>query len=89
MTKSNLLPYLEATFAATVWGASFIATKVALNDVSPITIVWLRFGMGLLVLGAAGAGLDMGDGFPTDEDGGVAEGLAVVDCSIGLAPLSW
>ena len=53
MTKSNLLPYLEATFAATVWGASFIATKVALNDVSPITIVWLRFGMGLLVLGAA------------------------------------
>jgi len=53
MTKSNLLPYLEATFAAVVWGASFIATKVALNDVSPITIVWLRFGMGLLVLGAA------------------------------------
>lgn len=53
MTKSNLLPYFEATFAAVVWGASFIATKVALKDVSPITIVWLRFGMGLLVLGAA------------------------------------
>lgn len=53
MTKSNFLPYLEATFAATVWGASFIATKVALQDVSPVTIVWLRFGMGLLVLGAA------------------------------------
>ena len=48
-----MLPYLEAAFAATVWGASFIATKVALNDVSPITIVWLRFGIGLLVLGAA------------------------------------
>lgn len=53
MTKSNFLPYLEATFAAAVWGASFIATKVALQDVSPVTIVWLRFGMGLLVLGAA------------------------------------
>jgi drug/metabolite transporter (DMT)-like permease len=53
MTKSNTLPYLEATFAATVWGASFIATKVALQDVSPITVVWLRFAMGLLVLGAA------------------------------------
>ncbi len=53
MTKSNLLPYFESTFAAVVWGASFIATKVALKDVSPITIVWLRFGMGLLVLGAA------------------------------------
>ena len=52
-SKTNLLPYLEAAFAATVWGASFIATKVALNDVSPITIVWLRFGIGLLVLGAA------------------------------------
>ena len=53
MSTSKFLPYLEASFAATVWGASFIATKVALNDVSPITIVWLRFGMGLLVLGAA------------------------------------
>ncbi|MCC6500576.1 MAG: DMT family transporter [Anaerolineales bacterium] len=53
MKKTNLLPYLEAAFAASVWGASFIATKVALRDVSPVTVVWLRFGMGLLVLGAA------------------------------------
>ncbi len=53
MRTQNFLPYLEATFAATVWGASFIATKVALQDVSPVTIVWLRFGMGLLVLGVA------------------------------------
>ncbi|MCC6298814.1 MAG: DMT family transporter [Anaerolineales bacterium] len=53
MKKSNALPILEAVFAATMWGASFIATKVALEDVSPITIVWLRFAMGLLVLGAA------------------------------------
>lgn len=53
MTKSTALPYLEAIFAASVWGASFIATKVALQDISPVTIVWLRFGMGLLVLGAA------------------------------------
>ncbi len=53
MSKPNALPYFEAAFAAVVWGASFIATKVALQDVSPITIVWLRFAMGLLVLGAA------------------------------------
>lgn len=53
MRAQNFLPYLEATFAAAVWGASFIATKVALQDVSPVAIVWLRFGMGLLVLGAA------------------------------------
>lgn len=45
------MPYLEALFAAIVWGASFIATKIALLDVSPITIVWLRFGMGVIVLG--------------------------------------
>jgi drug/metabolite transporter (DMT)-like permease len=51
MTKHHLLPYIEAGFAATVWGASFIATKVALQDVSPITIVWLRFAMGVVVLG--------------------------------------
>lgn len=53
MSTSKTLPYLEASFAATVWGASFIATKVALEDVSPITIVWMRFSMGIIVLGLA------------------------------------
>jgi drug/metabolite transporter (DMT)-like permease len=46
-----LIPFLEALFAVTVWGASFIATKVALRDVSPVTVVWLRFAMGVIILG--------------------------------------
>ena len=53
MFKSKLFPYLEAGFAAIVWGASFIATKIVLADISPITIVWLRFAMGIIVLGVA------------------------------------
>jgi len=53
MVKSKLFPYLEAGFAAVVWGASFIATKIALVDISPITIVWLRFLMGVVILGGA------------------------------------
>jgi drug/metabolite transporter (DMT)-like permease len=42
---------MEALFAVIVWGASFIATKVALRDTSPIAIVWLRFLIGVLILG--------------------------------------
>jgi drug/metabolite transporter (DMT)-like permease len=53
MSKSKILPILEATFAVIVWGASFIATKVALRDVSPVTVIWLRFAMGVLILGVA------------------------------------
>ena len=53
MTNSKLFPYIEALFAVIVWGASFIATKVALRDISPITIVWLRFLMGVVILGVA------------------------------------
>ncbi len=49
----RLLPAFEATLAVLIWGATFIATKVALRDVSPVTIVWLRFGIGVLVLGGA------------------------------------
>ena len=51
MSNSKLLPYIEALFAVLVWGASFIATKVALQDLSPITIVWVRFLMGVILLG--------------------------------------
>jgi len=53
MPKSKLIAYLEATFAVVIWGGTFIATKIALAEVSPATIVWLRFAMGLVVLGIA------------------------------------
>lgn len=49
----TLLPYLEVLFAVIVWGASFIATKIGVQDVTPVTIVFLRFGMGVLILGIA------------------------------------
>ncbi|MFN8414083.1 MAG: DMT family transporter [Anaerolineales bacterium] len=47
MSKPKLLPYLEALFAVVVWGASFIATKIAVGEISPIAVVWLRFAMGI------------------------------------------
>jgi drug/metabolite transporter (DMT)-like permease len=53
MEKQRTFAYLEALFAVVVWGASFIATKVALKEVSPVTIVWLRFGIGVILLGTA------------------------------------
>jgi len=53
MKGKRLLPILEIIFAVVIWGATFVATKIALQEVSPATIVWLRFGMGVVVLGAA------------------------------------
>jgi len=49
MTK-KLIPFLEALFAVVVWGASFIATKIAVGQISPIAVVWLRFAMGIPIL---------------------------------------
>ncbi len=51
MSKSKLIPYFEAIFTVVVWGGTFIATKIALQEVSPATIVWLRFAMGVIILG--------------------------------------
>jgi drug/metabolite transporter (DMT)-like permease len=53
MPKTRTFPVLEAIFAVIIWGGTFIATKIALTEVSPATIVWIRFGIGLLILGAA------------------------------------
>ena len=44
---------LKALFSVIVWGASFVATKVALQHATPITVVWLRFSMGVVILGLA------------------------------------
>ena len=51
MPRTRLLAYIEVSFAVVIWGASFIATKVTLAYISPITIVWLRFAMGVVILG--------------------------------------
>lgn len=53
MPKPRVLPILEALFTVVIWGGTFIATKIALQEVSPATIVWIRFGIGVLILGAA------------------------------------
>ena len=39
-----------ALWAAIIWGCSFIATKVALKELSPFTLLTLRFGIGGLLL---------------------------------------
>ena len=53
LSRIHWLPYLKVAFSVVVWGASFIATKVALQEIHPATVVWLRFGIGVLVLGLA------------------------------------
>ena len=53
MDRKRLTAYIEVTFAVVVWGASFIATKIALRDLAPVTVVWLRFAIGVLILGVA------------------------------------
>jgi drug/metabolite transporter (DMT)-like permease len=52
MKQNQIIPYLEALLAVVIWGGTFIATKVALREVSPVTIIWMRFGIGVLLLGA-------------------------------------
>ncbi len=53
MRSARSTAVIEGLFAVLVWGASFIATKIALAEVSPVTVVWLRFAMGVVVLGVA------------------------------------
>ena len=65
----NLKAILKALFAVTVWGASFVATKIALQYASPTTIVWLRFAMGVIILGLA-VGLTRKFSLPQGKDWG-------------------
>lgn len=53
MKNTHHSAILKALFSVTVWGASFVATKVALGYATPITVVWLRFAMGVVILGLA------------------------------------
>jgi drug/metabolite transporter (DMT)-like permease len=51
MTKPRTIAILEALFAVVVWGASFIATKIAVGQITPTVVVWIRFTMGIPIIG--------------------------------------
>jgi drug/metabolite transporter (DMT)-like permease len=53
MNRKYIAAYIEVSLAVIVWGASFIATKLALRDLLPVTVVWMRFMIGVIILGIA------------------------------------
>jgi drug/metabolite transporter (DMT)-like permease len=53
LNRQRNIEFVEVTLAVFSWGVSFVATKIALREVAPITIIWLRFGIGLVILGIA------------------------------------
>ncbi len=48
----RLTTIFETLFAVIVWGCTFVATKVALKEVFPETVIFLRFATGILILAA-------------------------------------
>ena len=48
--RSLLAPRLAALGAIVLWGISFVATKAALREVSPVSLIFTRFALGVAVL---------------------------------------
>src|SRR6266850_6830487 len=48
--KRALPPRAAALMAVILWGLSFVATKAALREISPITLIATRFALGLALL---------------------------------------
>jgi drug/metabolite transporter (DMT)-like permease len=50
MGPGLVVPRLAALCAVVLWGVSFVATKAALSEASPLTVVFTRFALGTVVL---------------------------------------
>lgn len=50
-TYQPYLPYLALVFAVIFWGISFIATKIALQSLTPFCLIFLRFSMASVFFG--------------------------------------
>ena len=48
--KAIALIYWKPLLAVTLWGASFIATKYALSELNPLTVILLRLFLGIVLL---------------------------------------
>ena len=50
MEREAVRGHLAALFTVLVWGTTFISTKVLLEDLQPVEILFARFVMGFLAL---------------------------------------
>ena len=50
--NKTLSAQIKLVAAIAVWGGSFISTKIALEIMSPVSVMWLRFLVGAIILGA-------------------------------------
>ena len=50
MSKWSLPPRVSLLIAVVLWGTGFVATKAALREISPVTLIFIRFGMGTVLL---------------------------------------
>lgn len=48
--KNKTAHFWKPLFAVLVWGASFVATKIALKEATPLTIVFTRLLLGIMLL---------------------------------------
>jgi drug/metabolite transporter (DMT)-like permease len=51
--KNTITASIKALFTVIVWGASFVAIKIVLIYLPPITLVWMRFAMGVIIMAIA------------------------------------
>ncbi len=58
-------PRLGALIAVIFWGLSFVATKAVLREVGPVTLIFLRFGIGAAVLALTVRRLPPRDAWPS------------------------
>jgi drug/metabolite transporter (DMT)-like permease len=52
LQKAHRLAVIETTLAIAFWGLSFVTIKVALQEISPVTLIVLRFMIGSMILSA-------------------------------------
>jgi len=49
--NNSVLPYVALVLAVTFWGLSFIATKIALQSLTPFCLIFIRFSLASLFFG--------------------------------------
>jgi len=50
-TENRRAAQIKLFLSILIWGGSFIATKIAVSEVSPVTVIWTRFLIGTIILG--------------------------------------
>jgi drug/metabolite transporter (DMT)-like permease len=88
-TRARLLPWIALVIVYVVWGSTYLAIRIVVQEIPPLAAACLRFLVAGLIMGALALRVDRAHGWPSRRQWADYSLIGVLLLSVGNALVMW